>query len=79
MSKEAIGKYLVVDEQEKKPGRKTSWWWVENRSNEYLGEIAWYSPWRQYTFSPSGAAIFSSGCLSDIAVFLKKKTQEQRG
>lgn len=40
---------------------------VHNTSNQYLGVITWYCPWRQYTYQPNPAIIFNNGCLQDIA------------
>ncbi len=81
MAHEVIGKHLVVEETLPiKPSAKTRRWFLNSRSSgDYLGEISWYSPWRQYNFNPCGDATFNSGCLLDIAAFLKKETQRQKG
>lgn len=35
-----------------------------------LGEVKWYSSWRQYCFFPNAGLVFSKGCLDDISHFL---------
>ena len=40
---------------------------VLNRNHgDWLGEIRWYGPWRQYCFMPASDAVFNKGCLNDI-------------
>ena len=57
---------------------KTSVWDCKNvTSHDKLGEIRWYSPWRQYCFYPTGPAVYSAGCLSDIKNFIAQLTQEK--
>lgn len=41
-----------------------------NRSGGELGEVHWYSPWRRYAYFPTVQAVYSQGCLSDIAEFI---------
>lgn len=69
----------VVGNSKKK---KTSTWACRsNRGGGDLGTVSWYSPWRQYCFSPvSGAGvvtIFSKGCLHDIESFLQELMEER--
>jgi len=46
-----VTEYLVFQWAEHKA--KTSVHEVLNkRSGEFLGKVAWYGPWRQYTFAP---------------------------
>jgi hypothetical protein len=40
------------------------------RSGEELGIVKWYPGWRQYCYFPSVQAVYSSGCLIDIANFI---------
>lgn len=52
---------------------KTAVWSCRtNRSNDELGEIKWYPAWRQYCYFPTVQAVYSDGCLSDIADFIKQ-------
>ena len=58
-------KYLYFIVKEHKP--KTNVVAVVNiKSQEEIGEIRWYSPWRQYCFFPYGNTIWNTGCLNDI-------------
>ena len=58
--------FIVV---EKKP--KTDVWECRNnRSNGFLGEVRWYSAWRQYCFYAEYGCIFNDTCLNDISHFL---------
>lgn len=51
-------------------GLKTSRWAIYANSGGHLGEIFWYTGWRQYVLAPSGEAIFSVGCMTDIQGFI---------
>ena len=61
--------YIHFIKIEDKP--KTSVWACRNnRSNEQLGLIKWYSPWRQYCYFPTIQAVYNTSCLGDIADFI---------
>jgi len=52
---------------------KTSVWVCRNkRSNDKLGLVKWYAPWRQYCFCPEPYTVFNTGCMSDIQNFIKQ-------
>ena len=52
---------------------KTKGFDIINKSCNYpIGEIYWYSNWRQYCFSTWNDMIFNSQCLELITEFLKK-------
>ena len=57
-------RFCIVD---RKP--KTVVIHVHNTTNQFLGIIGWYGPWRQYTYTPRPALelTFNNGCLQDIA------------
>lgn len=42
-----------------------------NRTNDELGIVRWYAPWRQYCYFPTVQAVYSEGCLKDIESFIK--------
>jgi hypothetical protein len=70
--------YLVFEEQTN-PGRKTKVWIVRSRrTQDPLGMIQWYGPWRQYCFYPEGDTIFNNGCLRDVERFLTERMAERR-
>jgi len=43
-----------------------------------LGTVAWYGPWRQYTFDPEADTTYNMACLQDIARFLGVQNQNHR-
>jgi hypothetical protein len=67
-------KHLVIKEvAEPSRKRKTKAFNVMNRqSGILLGHIGWYGPWRQYCFIPADDTVFSSGCMLDIADFIRQ-------
>lgn len=59
---------------------KTTVWEVVNKSNFKLGEISWWSGWRQYVFDTMPTEMmFDDGCLISISTFLTWLNEEQRG
>jgi hypothetical protein len=59
---------------------KTNVWLVDSLKSDFLlGEIKWYSSWRQYCFFPTPDSLFNSGCLKDIQGFIKRKMDERKG
>jgi hypothetical protein len=54
---------------------------INNRSNDMLGYIQYYAPWRQYVFSPYSvdeSLVFSTGCLADIQHFINELMKERK-
>ncbi len=50
---------------------KYSTWSCRNKkSNEALGVIEWYSPWKLYCYFPTMQAVYSGSCLEDIFDFI---------
>jgi len=59
--------------------RKTKIWLCKNNhSDSILGEIRWYSRWRQYCIFFESEAVFNSTCLLDITDFLKQLNSEHK-
>lgn len=58
--------------------RKTKIWAVMNDSNEELGDIRWYGPWRQYCYFQKPEIIMSEGCLREIVDFIKARMEERK-
>jgi len=46
---------------------------------EILGFVGFYAPWHHYCYFPSGPAVYSDGCLMDIASFIQGLTAEEKG
>ncbi len=79
---EPIGKYMVAKQDGTFAGKKTTKRWVvfNARDDGFLGEVKWYSSWRQYVFFPTGQrTLFSAGCLRDMARFIDGKTRGHKG
>lgn len=62
------------------PNRKTDTWtvWAQGVGGAFLGEVKWYSPWRQYCFYPAESTIWNPECLSDVGVFCRLETRYRR-
>ena len=73
-------KYIHFIERKPEKPRKTKMWECRNnKSNFCLGEVAWYSSWRQYCFEPPfEPVVFSASCLADIIDFLDKQNKGYR-
>jgi len=69
-------KHLIFTETEQKP--KTKVWDVHNKhTQESLGRILWYGPWRQYCFD-DGMFVYAGSCLTDIAKFLQDQMDSRK-
>lgn len=69
--------YIHMEIVEKKP--KTNVWNIfSNSSNDVLGGVAWYAPWRQYCFYAKEGCIFNAGCLCDIQNFIDNLMIERK-
>lgn len=69
-------------EQVPAPGKTTRWECRNLRSGGVLGMVKWYGAWRQYCYFPSECAVYSAGCLRDVANFiveLKASEAKSRG
>ena len=58
-------------------GTTTKWDCWSHRDG-YLGQVKWYSGWRQYCWFPEGDTVFSAGCLKDVAEFIVWLMQERK-
>ena len=69
-------KYIHFTKITDKP--KTSEWACRNnKSGAVLGHVRWQIGWRQYIYEPITEAIYSAGCLLDIADFIKTLKAEK--
>ena len=61
------------------PERKTKIIKVLSANNNVsLGEIRFWSAWRQYTFQPEGSTLFDIKCLKEITAKLDEMNTEIR-
>lgn len=40
------------------------------RTGDLLATLAWWGPWRQYTFRPAPHTVWNTGCLATIDAYL---------
>ena len=65
--------YLRFVEKPRPAGRKTGIYSCRNlKSDTELGVVRWHSPWRRYCYFGGVQAVYSGGCLQDIADFIAK-------
>jgi len=58
---------------------KTNVYSVLSRSSgDFLGEIKWYGPWRQYCFFPAQQTVWSKGCLAEVNSFIQKLMDKRK-
>jgi hypothetical protein len=58
------------------PKPKTKVWWVVNKYDNFqLGWIAWFPPWRKYSFSPKENTVYEQVCLREISNFIEEQTK----
>ena len=58
---------------------KTDVYGVNSKNtNEPIGYISWYVPWRKYCYSPNANTIYDSGCLNEIGLVCKELTIKHR-
>ena len=70
--------YFFLDSIEY-PNKKTETFWVINkRSGQPIGEIMWHCPWRQYCFFPEADTIWNDVCLGDIMNTVKQLNEEHK-
>lgn len=46
------------------------WFCYSKSSNDLLGEVKWYGPWRQYCFFPEPNTVFNVTCFDHINNFI---------
>lgn len=73
-------KYVVFMPIDAPDGYKTKIWSVLTRDGGlFIGEIRWYSRWRQYAFMPDYKTVYEKQCLRDIALFCETETAKHKG
>lgn len=50
---------------------------INNKSNDMLGEIYYYPPWRQYVVGFFEGCIFNNTCLRDIIDFMENEIPKE--
>ena len=68
---EQVGKYMKADRVD--TPNKTCIWLIRSiSSDDDLGLIHWYGPWRCYVFQPAPDTEFNSSCMIALAQFCDK-------
>jgi len=75
---ELKSEYMIASDVSEPTMATHRWNILSYSSGALLGRVGWYGAWRQYTFSPSGATIFNSSCLSALQVFLDEANAEHK-
>jgi len=44
-----------------------------NKSNDQIGIISWYKPWKEFVFSSKENCVFNNTCLRDVLDFIEKQ------
>jgi hypothetical protein len=67
-------KHISFEKKKVPASRKTEEWTCRNKSGEYLGCVAWYSPWRQYCWHQEThiPVVMARSCLNDISDFIRQ-------
>jgi len=60
-------KYIRFEQSEE---TKTGWYCKNKKSDDILGFVYFYKPWKQYCFYTIDNMVFNISCLQDIADFL---------
>jgi hypothetical protein len=63
--------YLIFVVQQS-TGKTSRYHCTTKSAGALLGEVKWHSPWRQYCYFPQIQAVYSAGCMTDIAHFVKQ-------
>ena len=66
------------DESHLYPRKKTQTWLCRSRNGVELGEVKWWSQWRQYCYYPNNSAVYNVECLNDIASFVTQLMEERK-
>ena len=70
--------YLVFEDMEVKK-RKTKLLAIRNKNSEdIIGYIEWYGPWRQYTFFPEFDTVWNINCLNDVQEVIQKLMKDRK-
>lgn len=63
-----IGRYMIARKLGSSP--RAPWAVLNTRSRDQLGRVEWYPDWRQFVLVAKPDAVWSSGCLRELARFV---------
>jgi hypothetical protein len=64
--------YISFKQDPVDKNRKTLVFTCVTNNGGVLGEVSWYSPWRQYCYFATRQTVYSKGCLNDIHDFIEQ-------
>lgn len=70
-----LGRYLTAVPMGRSP---RSSWRILSRAGDVIGRVEWYSEWSQFVLVADPNAVYSSGCLRDVARFVDEITRAVR-
>lgn len=71
--------YLAFGVVEQPKEKKTKWIAIINvHHEEIIGEIRWFSRWRQYCFYPYHDTVWNTTCMEDIQTVIKELMNERK-
>lgn len=47
-----------------------------NKSNNQLGVLSYYKPWKEYVFSSIEECVFNNSCLRDVLDFIENQIKQ---
>lgn len=47
-----------------------------NKSEDEIGALSWYKPWKQYVFSTDKDSVFNASCLKDVIDFMENHAEK---
>jgi hypothetical protein len=71
------GDYILIRDDGGVGRKKTKVWPVFSKSQELLGEIRWFGPWRRYVFS-TREILLEEKCMADLSEFIIARTAEHK-
>lgn len=51
---------------------------INRHHDEVIGEIRWFSRWRQYCFFPYDGTIWNTDCMSSVEDVIKELMEERK-
>ena len=73
------GRYVYVNEEPHKPGRKTADYTVHtNDLHVEIARIGWYGSWRKFALYPHAHTVWESRCLTEMLEVIEKITVKHR-
>jgi hypothetical protein len=74
-----LGKWTNAECVGPSPSGKTVVWQIAAAADGCdLGEVRWFSHWRQYVFAPKAGTVWNPDCLDEVSHFTRTITAAHR-